>query len=97
MKRCERDADDCDVKRYLKNKAKIEAESEEYDMTKEQKDKIFKVMAEDRNEYVRGCDRRIAKEDGKIEGADYMLQRFIDILRIEGEPQESEVSDEDCD
>lgn len=28
-KKCERDADDCDVKRYLKNKAKTEAESEE--------------------------------------------------------------------
>ena len=60
-------------------------------MTKEQKDKILKAMAEDRNDYARDCDRRIAKEEGKIIGADYMLQRFLDILRTEVEPQEEEV------
>lgn len=27
--KCERQAEDCDVNRYLRNKAKIEAESEE--------------------------------------------------------------------
>ena len=59
-------------------------------MTKEQKDKILKALAEDRNEYARECERRIAKEQGKVEGADYMLQRFLDILRTEVEPQESE-------
>ena len=59
-------------------------------MTKEQKDKIFKAIAEDRNDYARGCNERIAKENGKIEGADYMLQRFLDVLRTEVEPQESE-------
>ena len=57
-------------------------------MTKEQKDKILKVLAEDRNDYARGCNRRIAEESGKITGADYMLQRFLDILRTEVEPQE---------
>ena len=31
-------------------------------MTKEQKDKIFKALAEDRNDYVKDCDRRIAVE-----------------------------------
>ena len=54
-------------------------------MTKEQKDKIFKAMAEDRNDYARDCDRRIAKEEGKITGADYMLQRFLDALSTESE------------
>lgn len=34
--------------------------------------------------------RRIAEEQGKIIGADYMLQRFIDVLATEVEPQESE-------
>ena len=58
-------------------------------MTKEQKDKIFKLLAEDRNDYASDCNRRIAKENGKIEGADYMLQRFLDVLRQEIEPQES--------
>ena len=59
-------------------------------MTKEQKDKILKLMAEERNNYARDCDRRIAKEEGKITGADYMLQRFLDVLGTEVEPQESE-------
>lgn len=61
-------------------------------MTKEQKDKILKALAEDRNDYARDCDRRIAEEQGKIRGADYMLQRFLDVLRTEVEPQESEES-----
>ena len=59
-------------------------------MTREQKDKILKALAEDRNDYARDCDRRIAEEQGKIRGADYMLQRFLDVLRTEVEPQESE-------
>ena len=59
-------------------------------MTKEQKDKLLKALAEDRNDYVRDCNRRIAEENGKIAGADYMLQRFLDILKTEVEPQESE-------
>lgn len=52
-------------------------------MTKEQKDKIFKALAEDRNDYARDCNRRIAEENGKITGADYMLLRFLDILNTE--------------
>ena len=57
-------------------------------MTKEQKDKIFKVLAEDRNGYARDCNRRIAEENGKIKGAHYMLQRLLDILNTEREPQD---------
>ena len=57
-------------------------------MTKEQKDKILKALADDRNGYARDCERRIAEEQGKIIGADYMLQRFLDILKTEVEPQE---------
>jgi flagellar biosynthesis chaperone FliJ len=59
-------------------------------MTQEQKDKILKALAEDKNNYARDCRERIEKEYGKIEGADYMLQRFLDVLRIEVESQESE-------
>ena len=59
-------------------------------MTIEQRDKILKALAEDRNDYARDCDRRIAEEQGKIIGADYMLQRFLDVLKAEVEPQESE-------
>lgn len=54
-------------------------------MTREQKDKILKAIAEDRNDYARDCNRRIAEENGKITGADYMLQRFLDILKTESE------------
>ena len=59
-------------------------------MRKEEKDKILKTLTEDRNNYARDCSRRIEREWGKIEGADYMLQRFLDILSTEVEPQESE-------
>ena len=59
-------------------------------MKREQKDKILKALAEDRNNYARDCQERIEKEYGKIEGADYMLQRFLDVLRTEVESQESE-------
>ena len=62
-------------------------------MTKEQKDKILKAIAEDRNEYARDSERRVAEEIGKIKGADYMIQRFLDVLRTEVEPQESEWKD----
>lgn len=57
-------------------------------MTKEQRDKILKVMAEERNDYVKYCNERITKENGKITGADYMLQRFFDVLRTEVDPKE---------
>lgn len=59
-------------------------------MTKEQKDKILKALVEDRNYYARDCERRIAEEQGKVTGADFMLQRLIDVLGTEVEPQESE-------
>lgn len=54
-------------------------------MSKEQKDKILKALADDRNDYARDCDRRIAEEQGKIIGADYMLQRVLDVLKTENE------------
>ena len=63
-------------------------------MNREQKDKILKALAEDRNEYARDCNEQIEREYGKIEGADYMFQRFLDVLKIEVEPQESEDEDE---
>ena len=62
-------------------------------MTKEQKDKILRSLAEDRNDYARDCNRRIAEENGKITGADYMLQRFLDILNTEVEPKEKSEND----
>ena len=63
-------------------------------MTKEQKDKILKALAEDRNDYVKDCQERIAKEYGKIIGADYMIQRFLDVIRTEvDEDEEHDIVD----
>lgn len=59
-------------------------------MTKEQRDKLLKTLTEVRNDYARDCIRRIAEENGKITGADYMLQRFLDVFETEVELQESE-------
>lgn len=60
-------------------------------MRKEEKDKIFKALVEDRNYYTRECERRIAEEQGKVAGADYMLQRLLDVLKTEVEKQEAEI------
>lgn len=59
-------------------------------MTKEQKDKILKTLVDDRNDYVRERNNQVAKENGKVIGADYMLQRFLDVLKKEVEMQECE-------
>lgn len=45
-------------------------------MTKEEKDKLLHLMAITRNFYVEETRERIAKEYGRIEGADYMLERL---------------------
>lgn len=57
-------------------------------MTKEQKDKILKMLAEARNDFSEDCNRRIAEECGKIKGADYMLQRLLDVIRTEVDKNE---------
>lgn len=57
-------------------------------MTREQKDKILEKLAEDRNDFAKDCNERISKEYGKIIGADYMLQRFLDIIRAEVDEKE---------
>lgn len=60
-------------------------------MTKEEKDIILKGLADERNYYERECSKRIEEEYGKVKGADYMLQRFFDILNTEVEPENTEV------
>lgn len=49
------------------------------------------VITENRNNYVTYRNREIAKEEGKIIGADYMLQRLLDVLETEVEKQEAEI------
>lgn len=58
----------------------IDMYKEDEVMNKEQKDKLIKMLAEDKNDFIVGCNRRIAEEYGKIEGADYMLQIIMDAL-----------------
>ena len=57
-------------------------------MTREEKDKILSLLVDDRNNYARDCERRIAEEQGKVTGADYMIHRFLDILQTESEDKE---------
>lgn len=56
-------------------------------MKKEQRDKILRTLAGEKNIYVRDCNTRVAKEDGKIIGAEYMHQKIRDILATEVDPQ----------
>lgn len=57
-------------------------------MTIEEKEKILNLLVEEKNNYARECEKRITAEQGKIIGADYMIRKFLDILRAEVEPQE---------
>lgn len=49
-------------------------------MTENQKDKILDVIREDKRQYVRECEKQRMMEQGKIFGADYMMQSIINIL-----------------
>lgn len=49
-------------------------------MTNQEKDEILKELSDARNYFMRTCQRRIAEENGKVEGADYMMERFREIL-----------------
>lgn len=51
----------------------------------EQKDRIINTMVEYKNNFAKDCNGRIERELGHIEGADYMMHRFNDILKAECE------------
>lgn len=55
-------------------------------MTIEQKDRILKKLAKISNTYAIDCDRKIAEEQGKIIGAEHMMQTISELLSIEDEP-----------
>jgi len=63
-------------------------------MTKEQAGNIIKAMSTDKNAYVRDCNARASKEDGKIIGAEYMWQKLHDILALEVNSQDPETEDD---
>lgn len=57
-------------------------------MTREEKDKLLDLMAKERNSYSEHINNEIARLYGKIEGADYILNRLLEILnkcRVESE------------
>ena len=49
------------------------------------REKLLKDMAETRNAYGRECSTNIQREYGKLEGADYMLQKIIALIDAEEE------------
>lgn len=60
-------------------------------MTREEKDKLLAAMGEERNSYSAHISREVDRLMGKIEGADYMLNRLFDFIHNDSsEPQESE-------
>lgn len=53
-------------------------------MSKE-RDKVADLIIAKSQCYIDNCVNNIATENGKIEGANYMLHRIIEVLREEGE------------
>ena len=57
-------------------------------MTKKQKDKIIELMAAEKYDYAKECEKRITAEQGKIIGADWMIKKLLDILESEIDEEE---------
>ena len=57
-------------------------------MTREEKDKLLKLMGEERNSYSEHNKREIDRLYGKIEGADYILNRLLDYFHNDSEVEE---------
>lgn len=47
-------------------------------MTREEKNKLLNLMGKERNSYSEHINKEIERLYGKIEGADYMLNRLLD-------------------
>ena len=56
-------------------------------MTKEEKDKIINFLDNYRSDYVGGCEKRRASEQGKIEGANYMFGKLLTLMGAVKEDQ----------
>lgn len=52
------------------------------------KNDFIQKMCEDRNDYVKACERRKSLEDARIEGVNFMLERMINYFG--GEPKYTE-------
>lgn len=47
------------------------------------KEKLLNRLTIERNNFVKDCEHRKAIEDGKVMGADYILQRILEIINAE--------------
>lgn len=56
-------------------------------MTREEKDKLLTLMGEERNSYTNHINKEIDRLYGKIEGADYILNRLIDYFYNDNEEE----------
>lgn len=56
-------------------------------MTREEKNKLLDLMGKERNSYSEQVNKEVARLYGKIEGADYMLNRLLDYIHTDNEEQ----------
>lgn len=54
-------------------------------MTREEKNKLLELMGKERNSYSEQVNKEIDRLYGKIEGADYMLNRLLDYIHNDSE------------
>lgn len=54
-------------------------------MTREEKNKLLELMGKERNSYSEQVNKEINRLYGKIEGADYMLNRLLDLIHNDNE------------
>ena len=57
-------------------------------MTREEKNKLLELMGKERNSYSEQVNKEINRLYGKIEGADYMLNRLLDHIHSDSEDKE---------
>lgn len=57
-------------------------------MTREEKNKILELMANERNSYAEHINKEVARLYGKIEGAEFILNRLLDHFHNDGEEEE---------
>lgn len=54
-------------------------------MTREEKNKLLELMGKERNSYSEQVNKEVERLYGKIEGADYMLNRLLDYIHNDNE------------
>ena len=57
-------------------------------MKREEKDKLLDLMGKERNSYSEHINNEVARLYGKIEGADYMLNRLLDYIHSDSEVED---------